>query len=171
MSKTPVQWYEITISSFFKRKICHLSKSYQKLFFLWKWIVFFQFPDKLDNVKFSLFFSRQYPLITCYLDSKSLKMITFAHYQKARRNGCFFENSVNKTEEFDVKPSKNSYNKTEFWSFYGPLLALVLCLVIFIIVIRRRLRKNVSKVTEETRSVIDILSAKSKSLSNDQEEN
>ena len=84
---------------------------------------------------------------------------------------CFFESPANKTELHDVAESKDTYNKVEFWSFYGPLLALVFCLVIVIIFIRKRLRKNVSKVKEETKTAIDILSAKTKSSSNAQEEN
>ena len=97
-------------------------------------------------------------------------MITFAHYRKAKRNACLFENFANETEEYDVGSIKHVYNKAEFWSFYGPLLALVMCLVILIIFIRKRLRTNVSKIKEETRSAIDILSEKSKYASIDQEE-
>ena len=97
-------------------------------------------------------------------------MITFAHYRKAKRNACFFENSNNENEEYDVGPIKHVYNKAEFWSFYGPLLGLVLCLMILIIFMRKRLRKNLSQIKEETRSAIDILSKKSKPASNDQED-
>ena len=157
--------------------ICGLGKIRSVHTYVIPWIHWFEqkcscipFFDRLYNVpSIVLIFSRQYPLTSCYLDPETLKMIMFAHYQKTSRNGCFFGNSTNENEEYD-KPTRNGYNKTEFWSFYGPLLALVLCLVILIILIRKRLRKNVSKVKEETRSAIDIISVKTKS-SIPQEEN